>query len=146
VDRNERKLKLAKKFGAQIAINSVSCKDIRKEVQSETSGLGVNVVIDTVGAENTIADSFKILGRNGALVLVGLFGRQISVPLMQAIVNEYQVYASLWGNYNELREVVELAGRGKIKHACHSFSLKEINQAVDALKRGQVVGRAVIIP
>jgi propanol-preferring alcohol dehydrogenase len=106
----------------------------------------VDVVIDTVGAENTIGDSVKILAKNGALVVVGLFGGQIKLPLVQAVVNEYQVIASLWGNYNELREVIELAKQRKIKHAYQSFPLSEINRAVELLKQGQIIGRAVVVP
>jgi D-arabinose 1-dehydrogenase-like Zn-dependent alcohol dehydrogenase len=75
-----------------------------------------------------------------------LFGGQIKVPLLQAVVNEYQVIASLWGNYNELREVIELASQRKIKHAYHSYSLKQINQAIDQLRQGSIIGRAVIVP
>lgn len=146
IDRDDRKLRVAKNLGVEYAINSLSTKDLRNEILHLTDGRGVDVVVDTVGAENTTSNSFKILAKNGALVIVGLFGSQIKVPLLQAVVNEYQVYASLWGNYNELKEVIELANQRKIKHAYQSFSLKEINQAVDSLKQGQVVGRAVIVP
>jgi D-arabinose 1-dehydrogenase-like Zn-dependent alcohol dehydrogenase len=50
------------------------------------------------------------------------------------------------GNYNELREVIELVVRGKIKPRINKFSLSYINQAIDLLKRGKMLGRAVIIP
>lgn len=146
IDRDDTKLRIAENLGAEYTINSVSSKDIRDETLRLTDGRGVDVIIDTVGAENTISDSFKVLAKNGALVVVGLIGSQIKVPLLQAIVNEYQVYASLWGNYNELKEVIELASQRKIRHSYQRFSLKEVNQAVDSLKQGQIVGRAVIVP
>jgi D-arabinose 1-dehydrogenase-like Zn-dependent alcohol dehydrogenase len=111
-----------------------------------TEERGVDVVIDTVGAENTVSDSLKIMSKNGALVVVGLFGSQVKIPLLQAVVNEQRVYASLWGNYNELREVIELAGRGKIRHASQSFSLKEINYAIESLRDSKILGRAIIVP
>ena len=80
------------------------------------------------------------------LAVVGLFGTQIKVPLMPAVLNEYQVTGSLWGNYNELREVIELAKQGKVKHVLQTFRLEEINRAIDLLKSGQIMGRAVITP
>lgn len=144
IDRNDKKLSLAEDFGADRAINST--KDFRAEVLEMTGGRGVDVVIDTVGAENTISDAVRILAKGGALVVVGLFGGQIKIPLMPAIVNEYQVLASLWGNYNELKEVIELASRRKIKHAYQRFPLTEINHAIDLLRQGQITGRAVIVP
>ncbi|HXV45505.1 MAG TPA: zinc-binding dehydrogenase, partial [Nitrososphaera sp.] len=146
VDRNDRKLSLAENFGADYTVNSAATKDIREDVQQLTDGRGVDVVLDTVGAENTTSDSFRMLAKGGALVVVGLFGSQIKVQLLPAVVNEYQVIASLWGNYNELREVIELASQRKIKHAYQSFPLKEINRAVDLLRHGQIMGRAVIVP
>ena len=47
-------------------------------------------------------------------MLVGLFGKQINIPAFPAVANEYQFYGSLWGNYNELAEVIELAKIGKL--------------------------------
>jgi propanol-preferring alcohol dehydrogenase len=146
IDRNDKKLTLAENFGADRMVNSATTTDIRDEVFQLTDGRGVDVVLDTVGAENTIRDSVKILAKGGALVVVGLFGGQIKVPLLSAIVNEYQVIASLWGNYNELKEVIELASQRKIKHAYRSFPLKDINRAIELLRQGQIIGRAVITP
>ena len=68
------------------------------------------------------------------------------MPLVSAVLNEYQVICSLWGNYNELREVIELAKNQKIKHRIHSFPLTEINKAIDLLRVGNIEGRAVIVP
>lgn len=146
IDRNDKKLSLAKNFGADRTVNSTTSRNIRQEVLRLTDGTGVDAVLDTVGAENTINDSVRILAKGGALVVVGLFGGQIKVPLLQAVVNEYQIMASLWGNYNELREVIELASQRKIKHVFQRFSLRQINQAIDQLKQGQIIGRAVIVP
>lgn len=53
---------------------------------------------------------------------------------------------SLWGNYNELCEVIELAANHKLKHELNRFSLSDINKAVDLLKGGNIRGRAVIVP
>lgn len=144
IDRNDNKLSLAGDFGADHTINST--RDIRKEVLQITGGRGVDVVIDTVGAENTISDSVRILAKGGTLVVVGLFGGQIKIPILPAVVNEYQVLTSLWGNYNELKEVIELASQRKIKHVYQRFPLTEINRAIDLLRHGQIAGRAVIVP
>lgn len=146
IGRSDRKLDLAKDFGADQTVNSSSSRNIRQDVLQLTDGRGIDVVIDTVGAENTINDSIRVLAKGGTLVVVGLFGALIKIPLLSAVVNEYQVIASLWGNYNELKEVIELANSGKIKHAFKSFSLKDVNKAVDLLRQGQILGRAVIVP
>ena len=104
------------------------------------------MVIDTVGAENTISDSVMILQKRGALVVVGLFREQIRIPLLPTIVNVYQCLTSLWWNYNELREVIVPANLCKVKHVHQRFSLKQINHAVELLRKGQIMGRTVIVP
>jgi threonine dehydrogenase-like Zn-dependent dehydrogenase len=40
---------------------------------SKITGKGADVVIDCVGAENTIRDTFRILNKGGALVVGGIW-------------------------------------------------------------------------
>jgi propanol-preferring alcohol dehydrogenase len=74
-----------------------------------------------------------------------MLGNKVKILLVSAILNECQVHFSLWGNYNELFEVIELAKQGKIIHSIQEFPLTEINQVADKLRNGDK-GRAVIVP
>jgi D-arabinose 1-dehydrogenase-like Zn-dependent alcohol dehydrogenase len=56
--------------------------------------------------------------------VLGMFGNEVKIPLVPAIVSEYQVQFSLWGNYNELCEVIELARQGKISQSIQEFPPK----------------------
>lgn len=151
-DVKEEKLKLAQEVGADFTIGlSPSSQEsnlpqIKEEVLRITKGKGIDVIIDCVGAENTIYNSIRLLSRGGCLVIVGLFGNNIMAPLVPSVINEYKIYGSLWGNYNELREVIWLAVKGRIKPRISKFSLADINQAIDLLRNGKMLGRAVIIP
>jgi threonine dehydrogenase-like Zn-dependent dehydrogenase len=62
---------------------------IREQITNITAK-GVDVVIDRVGAENTISDTFRILNKGGTFVVVGMFGTEVKIPLVPAILNEYQ--------------------------------------------------------
>ena len=146
IDVNDRKLELAERFGADYTINAKMQQDMKRHVLQITRDNGINVVVDCVGTEETIRNSVGILSKSGVLVMVGLFGGQINMPLVSAVINEYQVICSLWGNYNELRQVIELAKHQKIKHSIHSFPLTEINKAIDSLRAGNIEGRGVIVP
>jgi alcohol dehydrogenase, propanol-preferring len=148
LDRKEEKLQLAEKFGADYIVNvSANSQNIRNEIIEITKGRGgVDVVIDCVGAEDTIEDSCRILNKGGCLVMVGLFGSQIKMPLVRTVLQEYQLYGSLWGNYSELSEVIELAKANKIKHNIQKFPLSEINESIGLLKKGEILGRGVVIP
>lgn len=146
MDRKDEKLALAETVGADYTINIQNSNDIRSIVHSVTQGQGFDVILDTVGLESTLKFAVSNLNKNGALVVVGLFGKQITIPLFQTVIKEYQVYGSLWGNYNELCEVIELSKKGKIKHHLHKFSLSDVNNAIELLRTGDIEGRAVIVP
>jgi propanol-preferring alcohol dehydrogenase len=151
-DLKEEKLKLAQEAGADFTINiSTSSKEsnlpqIKEEVSRITKGKGIDVIIDCVGAENTIYNSIRLLSKGGCLVIVGLFGNNIKAPLVPSVLNEYKIFGSLWGNYNELREVLWLATNGRIKPRISKFPLSDINDAIDLLKNGKILGRGVIVP
>jgi alcohol dehydrogenase, propanol-preferring len=155
LDINDNKLELAEMMGADFTINisrykeSSSSNDnsLREEVLKITKQKGIDVVIDCVGAEETVLNSVKMLGKGGTVVLVGLFSNQINqIPLVTSVINEYSIIGSIWGNYNELLEVIELEKNNKIQHKIRRFSLTEINDAISLLKAGQIIGRAVISP
>lgn len=151
-DLKEEKLKLAQEAGADFTIDiSTSSKEsnlpqIKEEVSRITKGKGIDVIIDCVGAENTIYNSIRLLSKGGCLVIVGLFGNNIKAPLVPSVLNEYKIFGSLWGNYNELREVLWLATNGRIKPRISKFPLSDINDAIDLLKNGKILGRGVIVP
>jgi propanol-preferring alcohol dehydrogenase len=145
LDRSDEKLEMAKEVaGADFSLN-INESEVRSRIDKITNG-GVDVVLDTVGLESTINLALDILNKNGAIVVVGLFGKKIMAPLFQTVIQEHQIYGSLWGNYNELREVIELAKKGKIKHQIHEFPLSRVNEAIELLRAGNIDGRAVIIP
>ena len=87
-----------------------------------------------------------VISKGGTIVVVGLFGSHMKIPIAPLVINEYKIMGSIWGNYNELYEVIELLNQGKIKSNIRKFKLVEINQAIDLLKQGQIIGRGVIIP
>ena len=57
-----------------------------------------------------------------------------------------RIHCSFWGNYNELRDVISLASKGKLKHKINRFALRDINKAINKLQNGEILGRAVIVP
>jgi len=147
-DRNDDKLDLAKENGADHVINIKDKKseDIRAEVNKATGRTEVNAGIDVVGTEESIAMGFSMLATEGAYVSSGLVGNQIKMPLFPLVSRELQYYGSFWGSYNDLREVMELAKKGLIKHHVQKFGLSEANDALDLLREGKILGRGVLVP
>jgi alcohol dehydrogenase, propanol-preferring len=138
---------LAKEIGADFTVNiSSDFSKIKDVVSSITKGNGIDVMIDCVGVENTISNSIRLLNKGGTLAVVGLFGDQIKLSIINSVINEYKIHGSLWGNYNELREVLRLESKDKLKHKINRFDLRDINKAVNKLQNGEILGRAVIVP
>jgi alcohol dehydrogenase, propanol-preferring len=100
---------------------------------------------DCAGAEESLALGFSILAKEGALAQVGLIGQRVQFPLFPAVSGEISYFGSFWGNYNDLSEVMALASQGLIKHHIVPVKLDDINDTLDKLGRGDIVGRAVVV-
>ena len=60
------------------------------------------------------------------------------------MAREYTYHGSFWGNYNDLSEVVSLAAQGKIRHTVKTIGFEQINENLELLRSGDIVGRAVV--
>jgi propanol-preferring alcohol dehydrogenase len=70
--------------------------------------------------------------------------QQIDIPLFPRVSREQTFHGSFWGNYTDLSEVMALAAQDKIRHTLKMFTFDQINEYLDLLRRGEVVGRAVM--
>lgn len=144
--RSDEKLAIAKEHGADHVINTrgKSLADIRSDLLKETGQREIDAAIDCVGAEETIRTGFGLLATAGAFTSVGLVGNRIDIPLFPLVAREYTYYGSFWGNYSDLSEVLAFAQAGKIKHAIKRVRFEDINENLELLRDGDIVGRAVV--
>jgi propanol-preferring alcohol dehydrogenase len=145
--RTDEKLALAKENGADHIINTRGKTDdeVRDALEEATSRRELDAVIECVGAEESVRLAFALLATEGAVASVGLVGNRIDVPLFPFVGREYTYFGSFWGNYNDLTEVVALAEAGQIKDSVTPVRLEDVNAHIDALGRGDFIGRAVIV-
>lgn len=146
LDLRQDKIDLATELGADFTVKIDKDGRVKDEINRITKGNGFDVVLDTFSSESTLNLGVKTLNRNGAIVVIGLFGKEVIMPLFETVIKEYQIYGSLWGNYDELREVIELAKESRLKHRIQKFALSGVNDAIELLRHGNITGRAVIIP
>lgn len=145
--RTDDKLELAKRHGADHVINTRgrSVDDVRKELARLTGRAELDGVIDCVGAPATFELGFGLLATEGAVVSVGLVGDKVEIPLFPFVAREFSYFGSFWGNYNDLTEVIALAEQGRIQHAVERVAFEDINETLERLGTGDVVGRAVVV-
>ncbi len=144
--RNPDKLAVAKAMGADhiISTKGKSLEDVKKELSRTVGKSEIDAAIDCAGAPEMIQLGFGLLAIAGHYASVGLVGDQISIPLFPFVAREYTYHGSFWGNYNDLSEVIALAQQGKVKHTVKQIRFEEINDTIEQLRTGGVVGRAVV--
>lgn len=143
IDVSEDKLAYAKQLGADHVIDGRG--DVGAAVKAATGGEGADAVIDFVGSEATLKNAVASAGIAGKIIVVGIAGGTLpftfwTVPL------ECEVTTSIWGNRQELKEVLELARQGRIAPHIERQPLAAINDVVARLHAGKIQGRVVLTP
>ena len=144
--RNDEKLAIAKQRGADVVINTrgKSLADLQNELLRLTGTRKLDAAIDCVGAPETIQTGIGLLATSGVFVSVGLMGNKIDIPLFPFTSGELTYHGSFWANYSDLQEVLVLAQQGKIQHSITRGRLEDVNEGLERLRAGDIVGRAVI--
>jgi len=143
VDTSPARLETARMLGADAAV--LSDAGAADAIRKLADGIGADVVFDMVGSDQTLQIGAKSLRAEGRLVIVGLAGGALPVSFF-GIAYGAQVSTSYWGTLPELIELVSLARTGRIKVEHEVFGLDRVAEAYDKLRRGEVRGRAVIVP
>lgn len=143
IDISAEKLAMARELGAD------HCVDARGEVgaavKAATGGAGADAVIDFVGNDPSLANAAASVAVSGKLVIVGIAGGTLPFSFWKMPL-ECEVTTSIWGNRQELKEVLELARRGLIAPHIERQPLSAINDVIARLHAGQVRGRVVLTP
>ena len=145
--RSDEKLALATENGADHTINTRGKSDdeVRDALEQATGRREVDAVIECVGAEDSVRLAFALLATEGAVASVGLVGNRVDMALFPFVGREFSFFGSFWGNFNDLTEVIALAEAGQIKDSVTQVRFEDVNDHIDALGRGDFLGRAVII-
>jgi D-arabinose 1-dehydrogenase-like Zn-dependent alcohol dehydrogenase len=145
-DIDENKRKLALENGACAALDPRD-KDARKKIQELTGGTGVGAAIDFVGADSTAQFGLRALGRGGRLIVVGLFGGTFTMPMPMFAFTGVQIVGSVTGSPAEMAEMMKLVTSGKVTPVpIVTRTLDEADATLQELRKGLIMGRAVLVP
>lgn len=140
VDLAPEKLDLARRLGADVAIDA-SAEKPEKAIRALG---GAHAVINLTPNPDTIAQGFEALRRGGTLVLVGLPPGSFTLPILGSVAKGIRILTSAVGTRQDLREVLALAARGKIRTVADTCRLDEVNTVFDRMRSGKIVGRTVV--
>ena len=112
IDLDEKKLELAKDFGATHTFIS-SDKDIIEKIQLLTENRKADVAFEVVGISETVNLCINSLRKGGTAVLVGNLMPEVTIPLQKIVTTELSLLGSCAIN-GEYETVLDLMSSGKV--------------------------------
>lgn len=133
IDIDDSKLEMAKKFGAQVILNSNKDK-LTTEVLARTNNRGVDHVFEAVGISPTVNNAIEIVRKGGKVVLVGNLSPTIDFPLQSVVTREIKVLGSC-AIRGEYETVLQLIASGKIQVDDMISAVAPLSEGADWFKR-----------
>jgi L-iditol 2-dehydrogenase len=112
-DVDATRLKLAAELGADQTI-AASGADLTQEVLRLTEGRGVDVVLEAVGRNETVATAVDCVRKGGAVTLIGNITPQVTLPLQKVVSRQIRLQGSC-ASAGEYPEAIALVAAGKIR-------------------------------
>ncbi|MPZ14802.1 MAG: zinc-binding dehydrogenase [Chloroflexi bacterium] len=133
--RDERRLQVAKRLGADHTIN-VEAEDLRERVRDLTGGEGADVGIEVaVGSAETVMPMIDVLRPRGTLVVVPAKGPLDQFPMHVLGRKSLTVKGVIGHSYQAVEMAVRTIASGKYplhEVTNHQFGLDEVDDAIRA--------------
>jgi alcohol dehydrogenase, propanol-preferring len=144
VDVADDKLRLAKRLGAEIAVNG-RAQNAPQVLQDKIGG--VHGAIVTAVASQAFEQAIAMLRPAGTVCYIGLPGGKKDEirASISAITNwELSVRGSNVGTRLDLNEAVAFAANGLVTAKIKKAPLEQINAIFDEMRAGKILGRMVL--
>ena len=141
VDIGEKKMKLARKLGAEIAVDAREV-DPAAVIQKQIGG--AHGVLVTAVSLPAFKQAVGMLRRGGTCVMNGLPPGEFPISVFDMVLNGFTLRGSIVGTRLDLEEALALAAEGKVRATIEDQPLEAINDVFDRLKTGKVNGRVVL--
>lgn len=143
VDLDESKLQLAEAVGADHTV--LAGDAVAEEIRRISGGHGCALVVDCVGSQPTVELAAAVSRVMSDIAVVGIGGGTLGVSFF-GVPYEASVATTYWGGVVELAEVVSLAERGLLDVHVERYALDDALETYERLERGEIDGRAVLVP
>jgi propanol-preferring alcohol dehydrogenase len=143
VSTHQGKEKEAKQLGAERFI--VSSDGNPAEKLRDWDG-GADVIVATAPTVESVSTTFGGLAADGTMVVLGVGPGRIEIDPTEIVMGRRRVMGSPAGSRSELRETLRVAVEHGIRPRVTTFPLTRVADAFAAVERGDIAGRAVLIP
>jgi alcohol dehydrogenase, propanol-preferring len=139
-------VQLAKLQGLRVAVADSSPAKLEhaRAAGAEPVSKGYDAAIVFTGNPAAIPEAFKVVRRQGTLVIVGISNTTYELPLIDTIVKGARIRGSYLGTKDDLAEVFRLAAAGALKAQITPTTIDEAPETLVRLHEGQIEGRAVV--
>jgi NADPH:quinone reductase-like Zn-dependent oxidoreductase len=140
------KIETAKAAGAELVIN-YNERDFADAVLDWTDGVGVDTVIDNIGA-SVFENNLKALRTGGIFVNFGLVGgMKGTINFRSLFFKQHQLRGSFMGSMAEFKRGLDLLAQGKVRaFVDRTYPLSEAAEAHKYIESRAVRGKVVLIP
>jgi S-(hydroxymethyl)glutathione dehydrogenase/alcohol dehydrogenase len=151
VDVRDDKLDAARRLGATDVVNATAT-DATARVRELTEGRGVDVAFEVLGLPQTFTQAFEMLRDGGRMVAVGIAPGKTAAPveITRLVRRELRIAGSYGARTRtDMPEIIRLATKGIFRletMVTQRFRLEDADAAYQALARGEIVGRAIVVP
>ncbi len=143
VEVDDAKLEAARQAGAAHVVDARE-DDASRRLKKLTRG-GCAAVVDFAGSSASAALGFRTVAKSGGLVVVGLLGGSLPVPLPLLVLKDLGVEGSDLGSLAEMGELMELVRSGHVDPIPYATRpMAEAEASLRDLETGSVVGRIVL--
>ena len=151
VDIDDRKLELAKQFGATHTVNSRTTDPV-EYIRSVTGGNGADVCIEAIGNPAVYRQAFEARDLAGTVVLVGVPNPDMTIelPFIEVFGRGGALKSSWYGDCLPSRDfpmLIALHQQGRLpleKFVSETISLDAVEEAFHKMERGEVL-RSVVV-
>jgi S-(hydroxymethyl)glutathione dehydrogenase/alcohol dehydrogenase len=151
VDVRDDKLEAARGLGATDVVNA-STTDATARVRELTGGAGVDVAFEVLGLPQTFTQAIEMIRDGGRMVAVGIAPGKTTAPveITRLVRRELRIIGSYGARTrSDMPEIIRLAAQGIFRPetmVTQRFRLADADAAYQALARGDIVGRAIVVP
>ncbi|MEV6259609.1 alcohol dehydrogenase AdhP [Streptomyces sp. NPDC051784] len=143
VDVSDDKCELARRHGAELAVNALTVPDVEGTVKEFTGGGAHGGLVTAVNGA-AFSQGVGALRRGGTLALVGLPPEQFPLDIFSTVLFGLTVRGSIVGTRADLAEALDFFARGLIEPTYTLRPLADINAIFDEMAAGRVEGRVVM--
>ncbi|OLL27413.1 alcohol dehydrogenase [Burkholderia sp. SRS-W-2-2016] len=136
VDGNDHRLDMARKMGADVALNFKNC-DVVDEILKLTGGRGVDSSIEALGTQGTFESALRILKPGGTLSSLGVYSSDLTIPLsaFAAGLGDHKINTALCpGGKERMRRLMNVIESGRVDLGAlvtHQYKLDDIVTAYE---------------